>query len=302
MVGAMSNEFTQLSNQLAGAVESASHFVVQVHSHRRPAAGVIFDTDLVLAPARAIGDEVAVVRHADGHTSEGQILGFAASLGLAVIRVPGLGASSAPVAPEPRVGALAVAVGRTWSGGVIALVTNVAVVGGPLRTGRASAIERVIRVAMPPHGAVTGGALVDPGGAWLGSVTGSAIRGTAVVLPAAGAVAAARQVVERGGTRQGFLGISTMPVAIPERQRGRAPETRGLLITAITPGSPAETAGLLVGDVLTAFAGSPTDDPEALLTALRGDHIGKAVTLTLVRGTERQEVDVTVGERSSRRD
>ena len=298
----MSNAFSQLSDQLAAAVDTAARSVVQVHSHRRPAAGIVFDTDLVIAPARAIGDDVAVVRHPDGHTVEGRVLGFAASHGLAVIRVPSLAATSAQVAPEPRVGALAVAVGRTWSGGVMALVTNVAVVGGPLRTGRTSSIERVIRVGMSPHGAITGGALVDGSGGWLGCVTGTEIRGTAVVLPAAIALAAARQIVERGGERQGFLGISTMTVKIPDRQGADASTTHGLLITGVTSGSPADAAGLLVGDVVTAFAGQPLDDPEALLTRLRGDHIGKPVTLTILRGGVRRDVAVTVGERSSRRD
>ena len=298
----MSNAFSQLSEQLAAAVDTAARSVVQVHSHRRPAAGILFDTDLVVAPARAIGDDVAVVRHPDGHTVEGRVLGFSPSHGLAVIRVPSLAATSLQVAPEPRVGALAVAVGRTWSGGVMALVTNVAVVGGPLRTGRTSAIERVIRVAMSPHGAITGGALVDGNGGWLGYVTGTEIRGTAVVLPAAVAVAAARHIVERGGERQGFLGISTMAVKIPERQAGDATTTHGLLITGVTSGSPADAAGLLIGDVVTAFAGERLDDPEALLTRLRGDHIGKPVILSILRGGERREVAVTVGERSSRRD
>jgi S1-C subfamily serine protease len=296
----MSNAFTQLSDQLADAVDRAARLVVQVHSHRRPTAGVIFDDDLVIAPARAIGDDVAVVRRADGQTVEGQVLGFAASHGVAVVRVPGLSAGSVQPAAEPRVGSLAVAVGRTWSGGVMALVTNVAVVGGPLRTGRGSAIDRVIRVGMSPHGAVTGGALVDGAGAWLGVVSGAAIRDTAVVLPATLAVAAARQIVERGGARQGFLGISTMPVKVPEKQGAGA--ARGLLITAVSPGSPADAAGLLVGDVVLAFAGEAVDDPEGLLTLLRGDRIGKPVALTIVRGAERKSVDVTVGERSGRRE
>lgn len=298
----MSNAFTQFADQLADAAAAAARFVVQVQSRRRPTAGIHFDTDLVMAPARAIGDDVAVVRKADGDTLEGRVLGFAPSHGLAVIRVTALGAVDAKPAAEPRVGALAVAVGRTWSGGVMALVTNVAVVGGPLRTGRATSIERVIRVAMAPHGAMTGGALVDGAGGWLGLVTGAAIRGTAVVLPASIAVGAARQIAERGGERQGYLGISTLPVRIPERQRGEAGASEGLLITAITAGSPAEAAGLLVGDVITAFADQRVDDPEGLLTLLRGDHVGKPVTLRLVRGTDRMETAVTVGERPRRRD
>ncbi|HSC26134.1 MAG TPA: S1C family serine protease [Vicinamibacterales bacterium] len=297
----MSNAFTQLSDQLADAVDSAAGFVVQVHGHRRPAAGIVFDTDLVMVPSRAIGDEAAVVRHPDGHAIDGQVLGSASSVGLAVLRVPELGVTPAQPGPEPRVGALAVAVGRTWSGGVMALVTNVAVVGGPLQAGRGFSIERVIRLAMAPHGAVTGGALIDGSGHWLGLVTGAAIRGTAVVLPASIAAAAARQIVQRGGARQGFLGINTLPVTVPERQRGGGAPAGGLLVTAVRTGSPADAAGLLVGDVVTAFGGEPVDDPEALLTLLRGDRIGKPVPVRLLRGEAWQDVTVTAGERPSRR-
>ena len=65
------------------------------------------------------------------------MLGHALSMGIGVVRVAGLGVTPLAIADEPAVGSLAVAVGRTWSGGVMATVTNIAVVGGPLRTGRA---------------------------------------------------------------------------------------------------------------------------------------------------------------------
>ena len=95
----------------------------------------------------------------------------------------------------------------------------IAVVGGPLRTGRASAIERVIRIQIAPHGALNGGVLIDSSGQALGIVTSMAIRGTTVVIPASIAWAAASKVASDGGTRQGFLGISSMAVPLPERQR-----------------------------------------------------------------------------------
>jgi S1-C subfamily serine protease len=207
----------------------------------------------------------------------------------------------ATAAPEPRVGALAIALGRTWSGGVIASVTNVAVVGGPLRTGRGSEIARVIRIAQAPHSAFTGGVLVDGDAAVLGVISGAAIRGTTVVIPATLAWDAAHQIVRHGGTRQGYLGIRTMTVTVPARQRTGDVGSAGLLITAVADASPADTAGLLVGDVIVRFAGEPVSEPESLLTLLRGDHIGRPVAVSLVRGAERQEIAVTIGERSSRR-
>jgi S1-C subfamily serine protease len=298
----MSNALTTLSDDLSAAVERAAPAVVQVSGRRRPAAGVIFGTDLVLAPARAVGDDTAVIRLSTGETKEGQVLGHAIGMGVGVIRVPALGLPPAETGPEPRVGALVVAVGRTWSGAVMATVTNVAVVGGPLRTGRASEIGRVIRLAQAPHGALTGGALADGEGRIVGLVTAMAIRGTTVVIPATLAWEAGNQIVQRGGTRQGYLGISTIPVALSTRQQAGQSQEGGLLITAVADQSPAAAAGVLVGDIVLAFAGEPVHDAETLLTLLRGDHVGKAITLTVLRGVQRHDIAAVVGERPSRRD
>jgi S1-C subfamily serine protease len=296
----MSDTFSSLSNGLADAVERASAAIVQVHGHRRPAAGVVFAPDLILAPAQVLDTDVATVRVASGATHEGAVLGRAFSMGLAVIRVKDLGATPLVVAPEPRVGHLALAVGRTYSGGVMATLTNVAVVGGPLRTGRASELERVIRIAQAPHGALTGGALVDGAGRAFGVITGTDIRGTTVVIPAALAWGIGEQIVKQGGTRQGFLGVSSTTVALPERQRGGGTQTHGLLVTGVVKGAPADAAGILIGDVILALDGRMVEEPEALLMLLRAERTAAASTLTVLRAGELREVAVTIGERPVR--
>jgi S1-C subfamily serine protease len=298
----MANLFSDLSNTIAAAVERGAASVVQVFSHRRPSAGVVFAPELVAAPARALGDDTAVVRLPNGDTVEGQVLGHALFAGVGVVRVPKLTIAPGTAAPEPRVGSLAIAIGRTFSGSVMATVTNVAVVGGPLRTVGSRSLDRVIRIAQPPHGALTGGALVNGDGQILGVITSAEIRGTTVVIPATLAWDAAHHIVQRGGTRQGFLGISSMAVSLPKPQREGHTAERGLLVTAIAADSPASTAGLLIGDVIVGFGGTAVDDPESLVMLLRGDHIGKPVSVSLLRGVKRQDVTITVGERPRRRD
>lgn len=292
----MSHLLLSLSAELAAATDSAAPSVVQVQTRRRLVAGVVFDTDLVLVPGQHLDDDAAPVRRGDGQTFDGQVLGRHAATGLAVIRVAGLGAPTAVPADEPRPGHLALAVGRTWSGGVFAALAPVAVVGGPLRTGRTTEVARVVRVGLAPHGALTGGALVDGAGQVLGVVTAMAIRGTTVVVPSAIAWAAAREVVARGGARQGFIGISSMAVTLPEHQRG-AGHAHGLLVTGVVPQGPAGQAGVLVGDVVTAFGGAAIADADDLLTALRGQQVGQPATLTVLRGGVVAPVTLTVGER-----
>ena len=133
----------------------------------------------------------------------------------------------------------------------------------------------------------------------LGVVTGTAIRGTTVVVPSEYAWADAREVVTTGGAKQGYLGLGSMPVllAAGQREGGR---DRGLLVTAVAADGPAAAAGVVVGDIIVAFDGAPVDDHDALLASLRGDRVGKVVTLGLVRGHAAVDLAVTVGERQGR--
>lgn len=296
----MADSFSSLSNQIADAVAQAAASVVQVSAHRRPVTGVVFAEDQILVPAHALDDDSVAVRRGDGQTVDGQVLGRGIAPGFAVVRASSLGVPPLVTTAEPRVGQLAIAVGRTWSGGVMASVTNVAVVGGPLRTSRASRLDRVIRIAQPPHGAFTGGVLVDGGGLALGVVTGAAIRGTTVVVPSAIAWGIAEQIAVSGGTQQGFLGVTSTTVELSERQRGGRSERYGLLVTGLVDDGPADRAAVFIGDVIVSFDGAPIQEPEELVMRLRGNRVGQEVPLQLLRGGTAQEIRVTIGERPRR--
>jgi S1-C subfamily serine protease len=288
-----------ISTEIADAVRNAATSVVQVHGRRRLAAGVVVAENLIVTPAAA-EDETIGVRTGGGQTADGRVLGRIENMGLTVVRAEGLGLLPLAAGTEPAPGHLTVAIGRTWSGGVMAAWAPVTVVGGPLRTGRASSIERVIRIQLEPHGALTGGALVDATGRAAGIVTAMAIRGTAVVVPASLAWNEATRIAAEGGVRPGFLGISTHSVPLPERQRSGRSQRHGLLISQVSANSPAEAAGLFVGDVLVGFAGEAIEDAESLVTRLRRGPVGAAVPVTVVRGTSAVDVTVTLGQRPSK--
>jgi S1-C subfamily serine protease len=290
-----------ISTEIADAVRNAATSVVQVHGRRRLAAGVVVAENLIVTPAAA-EDEAIGVRTGGGQTAEGRVLGRIDTMGLTVVRAEGLGLLPLAAGAEPAPGQLTVAIGRTWSGGVMAAWAPVTVVGGPLRTGRASSIERVIRIQLEPHGALTGGALIDATGRAAGIVTSMAIRGTAVVVPASLAWNEATRIAAEGGVRPGFLGISTHSVPLPERQRSGRSQKHGLLISQVSANSPAEAGGLLVGDVLVGFAGEAIEDAESLVTRLRRGPVGATVPVTVIRGTSAVDVTVTLGQRPSKQE
>jgi S1-C subfamily serine protease len=289
---------TSFSNQLADAVAAAAPSVVQVQGRRRPASGLVYADNVVLTTVRALGrGDSPQVRRDDGRTLNAELAGWDATTSLAVLRVPGLETRPIAAAAAPaRVGHLALAVARSWSNAVTASAGIVSVIGGPLRTGHRRAIDQVIRTNAPMHEGFAGGAFLDTSGALVGVATASEIRGLGVVIPASIAWKTAATVLEHGSLKRGFLGLAGQPVALPETQRSAGRE-HALLVVGVTSGSPAASAGVLVGDVLLQFDGHPIESPEELLDLLLGDRVGRAVPVQVLRGGAVTELTVTVGER-----
>jgi S1-C subfamily serine protease len=293
-----SDLLSSFSSALADVIDAAAPAVVQVHGARRPASGVVYAPDAVLTMARTLGREDGLrVRRADGTTLEAELAGWDPATSLALLRVPGLNGTPLHASESaPRVGHLALAVARSWSNALTASAGIVAVIGGPLRTGRRRAIEQVIRTTAPMHDGFAGGAFLDTSGALLGVATSTAIRGTGVVIPSAIAWRAAAALLEHGRVRRGYLGIAGQPAQLPEKQRTSDRET-ALLVVGVTPGAPADAAGVLVGDVLLQLDEHPVESPEDLLDLLVGDRVGRPARLRMLRGGATIDVTVTVGER-----
>ena len=287
-----------LSTQLADIVDAVAPSVVQVRARGGAASGLVYGDTLVLTNGRVIGrEEHPEVRTPDGRLLAAGIAGWDPASRLALLRVPDLAVPALAPGAEPRVGNLALALGRSWSNAITVTAGVVSIVGGPLRTGRRRQVDRVIRTSAPMHEGFAGGAFVGADGALLGIATFASIRGLGVVIPAAIAWTAAAQMLERGSLERGYLGIAAHPVSVPENQRPPGSAAEALLVGAVKDGSPAADAGLLVGDVLVSLDGVPLTSPEDLLDLLVGDRVGRPVTLRVIRGGTPVDVSVTVRRR-----
>lgn len=296
----MSNlSLASLSNELADLATAGAASVVQVLGARRPASGVVHGTDTIITTARAIGREDGLrVRVGDTDPAEAELAGWDPATGIAVLRTRSpLGVPAPSIADsEPRPGQIVLALARSWSHALTVSAGIVAVVGGPLRTGRRRQIARVIRITAPMHDGFAGGAVFDVSGRLTGIATGDAIRGFGVAIPASIGWAAATQILTAGTPRRGFVGLAVQPVELSVSQRPAGRE-RALLVVAITPGSPAEAAGVIVGDILLEFDGQSTESPEDLLDLLIGNRIGQTVGARTLRGGTARDVQMTVAER-----
>jgi serine protease Do len=301
----MSNDLlASFSNQLADAVAAAAPSIVQVQGRRRPASGLVYGNDAVVTTVRALGREDGLhVRRHDGTTLDAELAGWDPTTNLAVLRVAGLDAPPIPpAAADARVGHLALAVARSWSNAVTASAGLVSVIGGPLPTGRRRAIDQVIRTTAPMHDGFAGGAFLNTSGGLIGIATAAAIRGLGVIIPARIAWKTAATVLEHGRLKRGYLGIAGQPVSLPEGpagggRPGEAGGQRALLVVAVTSGSPAAAAGVLIGDIILEFDGQRVESPEDLLDLLVGDRVGREIALQVLRGGTAARLTVKVGER-----
>ena len=287
-----------LSTQMADAVAAIEPSVVQVQAGRRPVSGIAYDRNVVLTSGRALGRDDGLQIAAANATAAAELVGWDPASGLAVLRTEGLNLRPATLADTPpRVGQIVLPIARSWSNALTASAGIVAVIGGPLRTGRGRSIEQIIRVTAPMHDGFAGGAVVDAAGKVIGIATSARIRGLGVVVPAPIAWKSAAHVLQHGRPRAGFLGVSGQPVRLADRQQGDAAADRGLLVVAVTPSSPADAAGVLIGDVILALDDRPIASTDDLLGLLSEERIGRQTPLRVLRGGGVRALTVTIGER-----
>ena len=106
-----------------------------------------------------------------------------------------------------------------------------------------------------------------------------------------GGIAVTREV--DGKVQRGYLGVRTQSVALPEALKLK--QAYGALVVQVEPGSPAEKAGLLLGDVILGIEERAIEGVDELRSALRGLPAGQKITLRVLRGGSTRDVKAVLG-------
>jgi S1-C subfamily serine protease len=143
----------------------------------------------------------------------------------------------------------------------------------------------------------SGGPLVNASGHIVGINTSALLRGTSLALPTPTVRRVVEDLVAHGQVRRGYLGVGTQPARLSSALAEQLGQETGLLLVSVEPGSPADRAGLFMGDTIVAFDDLSVRHHDDLLARLSGDRIGASVPVRFVRGGELKELHVAIAER-----
>ena len=148
----------------------------------------------------------------------------------------------------------------------------------------------------------SGGALVDASGNLVGintaiySQTGGSM-GIGYAIPVSIARQVMEQIVEQGSVTRGWIGVGVQDITAELAQSFKLNAARGVLITQVERGSPADKAGMKPGDILLAVNGRPLADTTTMLNLIASLPPGQQVAIRLTRNQAETDLTVTIGRR-----
>lgn len=98
------------------------------------------------------------------------------------------------------------------------------------------------------------------------------------------------------GFGNGRLGVTFQTIDAQVAEANNLSVTEGALITEVAEGSPAADAGLQANDVVTAVNNEAVDEEHTLRDRLVAYEASDTITLTVLRDSESQDIEVTLGE------
>ena len=302
--GGASSTLAELSSQLAAAVERAGNSIVAIHARRRiPSSGIVWRDGLIVSARHTVkrDDEVPVTLPG-GQSVTATVVGRDSATDLIALRIEDAKSHVAVKADAGalKVGSLVLAVGRPGSE-VAASFGIISAIGKGWRTWQGARIDTVLRLDLAVYDGFSGGPLVDASGAVLGVNNSALARGTPVTLPAAAVDRVLDELLEHGRVRRPFVGVAAQPVALSASivKHHELADDSALLIVSVADGSPADSAGVLVGDVLLEANGKSLSRPTDLLDALSDVPVGESLRLKVLRGGTVKSVSVTPTDRGA---
>ena len=263
-------------------------------------SGVVIDkAGLILTNNHVIKDaDEITVRFSNKQEAKGKVVGTDGKTDLAVIRVTTK--EELPVArlgnsDTLRVGEWAIAIGNPFG------LDHTLTVGVVSATGRSevgiAAYENFIQTDASINPGNSGGPLLNVRGEVIGINTAIVASGQGIgfAIPINMARKIMDDLVKKGKVTRGWLGVGVQPLT-PELAKSFGVSGEGVLVNQVMPKSPAEAAGLKVGDLILSVDGKAIKDPRELQRVIADIDIGKSIEVQILREKEKRTIRAQIGE------
>jgi S1-C subfamily serine protease len=293
------NPFVAFSGHMTALVERAAGSIVTVHGAGRwSASGIHWRSGVIVtAEERLERDENITLTLPGGRQVEASLAGRDPTTDVAVFRFQPDGLPVAQTFDAPaRAGSLVLSVGAR-DGAALAALGIIAFAGGAWRSSRGGTIDSLIRLDLSLSPFAEGGALLEAQGRIMG-MTVLGPRRRALAIPASTINRAVDQLLAKGHVVRGYLGAGLQALPRGVRSTGAgASGAQGLIVVSIDPEGPSARAGLLVGDIVTAWEGERIERVRDVMHRLGPQSAGSAIDLTVTRGGAPKAIKVVIGER-----
>jgi len=270
-------------------------------------SGFVFTPDgLILTNSHVVHGATRIqVSFSDGHRFPAHTIGDDPATDLAVIRIDAPQIVAAPLGDSQklRVGQLAIAIGNPYGFQYTVTAGVVSALGRSLRSYSGRLIDDVIQTDASLNPGNSGGPLVTSDGRVVGVNTATIMgaQGLCFAIGINTAKFVAGRLLRDGRIRRAYIGVEAQTAPLHRRlvRFYDLLQESGVIVSAVTPGSPAQRAGLREGDVIVALDGKAVAGVDDLHRLLTDAHVGVSSSLTVLRWTEKLELQVVPQEARS---
>ena len=235
----------------------------------------------------------------DGRVAQAKVVGSDADTDLAVLKVDVSDLPAIRMSDKtPRVGDVVLAIGNPLGIGQTVTMGIVSAIGRQLSTANP---EAFIQTDAAINFGNSGGALVNAHGQLVGINTAllghaSGAEGISFAIPVHTARHVLKEIIDSGHVVRSWLGISYTHVPVPANS-GLPAAARGVTVTGVYPGGPANKAGIQRGDILLKIGSHNITDPASLYRRASSMAPGTVVTVAGVRNGQPFHARLTMARR-----